>query len=81
MTKGPFSGYLSLARSKAPDADAGIRRTDEFRGVPLVERVSIKRMRGRDTVTIRLLITDDHKVVRQGLRMVLELDPDLEVVG
>jgi two-component system, NarL family, response regulator LiaR len=47
----------------------------------LVERVSIKRMRGRDAVTIRLLITDDHKVVRQGLRMVLELDPDLEVVG
>lgn len=32
-------------------------------------------------VTIRLLITDDHKVVRQGLRMVLELYPDLEVVG
>ena len=27
------------------------------------------------------MITDDHKVVRQGLRMVLELDPDLEVVG
>ena len=47
----------------------------------MVERVSIKRMRGRDAVTIRLLITDDHKVVRQGLRMVLELDPDLEVVG
>ena len=32
-------------------------------------------------MTIRVLITDDHKVVRQGLRMVLELDPDLEVVG
>src|ERR671912_1915120 len=31
-------------------------------------------------MTMRLLITDDHKVVRQGLRMVLELDPDLEVV-
>src|ERR687886_25002 len=43
--------------------------------------ISIKRLRGRDAVTIRLLITDDHKVVRQGLRMVLELDPNLEVVG
>jgi len=32
-------------------------------------------------MTIRILITDDHKVIRQGLRMVLELDPDLEVVG
>lgn len=32
-------------------------------------------------MTIYVLITDDHKVVRQGLRMVLDLDPDLEVVG
>ena len=32
-------------------------------------------------MTIRVLITDDHKVVRQGLRGFLELDPVLEVVG
>jgi two-component system, NarL family, response regulator LiaR len=32
-------------------------------------------------VTIRVLITDDHKVVRRGLRGFLELDPELEVVG
>jgi DNA-binding NarL/FixJ family response regulator len=32
-------------------------------------------------MAISVLITDDHKVVRQGLRMVLDLDPDLEVVG
>jgi DNA-binding NarL/FixJ family response regulator len=32
-------------------------------------------------VTIRVLIVDDHDVVRQGLRAFLELDPDLEVVG
>ena len=32
-------------------------------------------------MTIRTLITDDHKVVRQGLRGFLELDPGLEVVG
>jgi two-component system, NarL family, response regulator LiaR len=32
-------------------------------------------------VKIRTLITDDHKVVRQGLRGFLELDPTLEVVG
>jgi two-component system, NarL family, response regulator LiaR len=30
---------------------------------------------------IRVLITDDHGVVRQGLRMFLSLDPDIEVVG
>jgi two-component system, NarL family, response regulator LiaR len=32
-------------------------------------------------VKIRTLITDDHKVVRRGLRGFLELDPGLEVVG
>ena len=31
--------------------------------------------------TISVLLTDDHQVVRQGIRMVLDLDPDLEVVG
>ena len=30
---------------------------------------------------IRILIADDHGVVRQGLRMFLTLDPELEVVG
>jgi DNA-binding NarL/FixJ family response regulator len=29
----------------------------------------------------RVLIVDDHEVVRQGLRTFLELDPELEVVG
>jgi DNA-binding NarL/FixJ family response regulator len=30
---------------------------------------------------IRIVIADDHSVVRQGLRMFLALDPELEVVG
>ena len=30
---------------------------------------------------IRLLIADDHAVVRQGLRMFLATDPELEIVG
>ena len=30
---------------------------------------------------IRVLVVDDHGVVRQGLRMYLALDPELEVVG
>lgn len=32
-------------------------------------------------MTIRILITDDHLVVRQGLRLFLSDDPDMEVVG
>jgi two-component system, NarL family, response regulator LiaR len=32
-------------------------------------------------MTIRIMLADDHSVVRQGLRMFLGLDPELEVVG
>ncbi len=32
-------------------------------------------------MTIRILIADDHKVVRRGLRTFLELDPEMVVVG
>src|SRR3989442_15068331 len=34
-----------------------------------------------DAMVTRILIADDHSVVRQGLRMFLALDPDLEVVA
>lgn len=32
-------------------------------------------------MSVRILVIDDHSVVRQGLRMFLSLDSDLEVVG
>jgi DNA-binding NarL/FixJ family response regulator len=32
-------------------------------------------------VPIRILVVDDHSVVRQGLRMFLGLDPELEIIG
>ena len=32
-------------------------------------------------MSVRVLLADDHSVVRQGLRMYLGLDPDLDVVG
>lgn len=35
----------------------------------------------RLTMTIRVLIVDDHAVVRQGLKMFLSLDSELEIVG
>lgn len=34
-----------------------------------------------DLMTTRVLIADDHSVVRQGLRMFLGSDPELEIVG
>ena len=32
-------------------------------------------------MTIRILLVDDHSVVRKGLRLFLKYDPELEVVG
>lgn len=32
-------------------------------------------------MTVRIVIADDHNVVREALRLLLDLDPDLEVVG
>ncbi len=32
-------------------------------------------------MAIRILVADDHGVVRKGLRMYLGSDPDLEIVG
>ena len=32
-------------------------------------------------MTIRLMLVDDHAVVRSGLRMLLEGEPDMEIVG
>ena len=34
-----------------------------------------------DASTIRVVLADDHEVVRSGLRLVLEAEPDLEVVA
>ena len=38
-------------------------------------------MAERAAETIRLVIVDDHAIVRQGLRSILEREPDIEVVG
>ncbi len=36
---------------------------------------------GSEAMTIRIVIADDHKVLRRGLRTFLELDPEMVVVG
>ena len=34
-----------------------------------------------DKTTIRVLVVDDHVIVRQGLRMIMEEEPDMELAG
>lgn len=36
---------------------------------------------GSERLSIRILLVDDHKIVRDGLRSLLELEPDMEVVA
>lgn len=36
---------------------------------------------GASTETVRILLVDDHTIVRQGLRSILDLEPDFTVVG
>jgi two-component system response regulator NreC len=35
----------------------------------------------RNSSTVRILIADDHTLVRQGIRLLLETQPDLQVIG
>lgn len=46
-----------------------------------LKRTPVRPFKPGEGMTIRILIADDHSVVRQGLRMFLGLDNDLQVVG
>ncbi|MDP9119558.1 MAG: DNA-binding response regulator, partial [Actinomycetota bacterium] len=36
---------------------------------------------GRPPVTISVLLADDQEIIRTGLRMILNAQPDIEVIG
>lgn len=43
--------------------------------------MGMERMRREQQNVIRLMIIDDHSIVRHGLRAILELEHDIEVIG
>src|SRR3979409_810505 len=56
------------------------RATGSIKG-PRLEAHGLTDARGTAMGRVRVLIADDHSVVRQGLRMFLSLDPEIEIVG
>src|SRR5689334_22532505 len=60
------SPHCNLRPAAAPGASGPARGSEQM---------------GEGPARIRVLIADDHSVLREGLRMVLELQPDVEVAG
>ena len=56
-------------------------RVEELGGAVHVESALSQGHEGPGDAVIRVLIVDDHQVVREGLRFVLEQEPRYEVVG
>jgi DNA-binding NarL/FixJ family response regulator len=50
-------------------------------GAPVEEPVSASDPGAEASTRIRVVIADDHPIVREGLRKLLELEEDIEVVG
>ncbi len=75
------------AHEARPDRDGGTRR--DLRGHPgrrpatrgRLPGPRLSALRTRPKLSIRVLLADDQPLMRTGLRMTLEAEPDIEVVG
>lgn len=76
----PGKGFQ--ARIRVPAATRGMRTGDpsDTDLSSVLEQVAAIRDQ-RDAATIRVLVVDDHRVVREGLVWMLEEQPDLDVIG
>ena len=36
---------------------------------------------GRELITIKIILADDHRIIREGLRALLEKEPGVEVIA
>jgi DNA-binding NarL/FixJ family response regulator len=94
LKKTPKLATLPILVIDAPLEDQPIQRWRRDRGVQLeseeylckpIEPVAllpqIEKLVDRETRRIKVLVTDDHAVVREGIRALLSLQSDIEVVG
>jgi DNA-binding NarL/FixJ family response regulator len=82
--KSPLRAYLAAgARPLAAHAalEHGMIGAGESRGMMGAGESPGLERRGRWSVSIRVLLVDDHKIVRDGLRSMLAKEMDIEVVG
>src|SRR5262249_44463366 len=68
-------------RGPGTEADARTSRTDRRHSHGHQHRGTRHVGHGGGPMTIRLLIVEDHAVVRQSLRFLLDQEPDIDVVG
>ena len=62
-------------------ASAGLRCATEHRALTGARTQALEPEAAPCEVRVRVVLVDDHLLVRQGLQALLELEPDLEVVG
>ena len=77
--RGRPSGALGMigmrARARSAGGDVTVQ-SKPGQGVLIEVRVPLRRMK-----RIRILLADDHAVVRQGFKMILAAQTDMEIVG
>ena len=68
-------------RARARAAGGTISRRFARRRRVSLSSVAFRFAQSTMTRKIRILLADDHAVVRQGFRLILNQEPDMEVVG
>ena len=84
----PFGGQLDIVSSPGDGARIRVSLPGTprepgplLRAVPLAADVLVVTARGATDGAIRVLLADDHKVVREGIKLVLAARTGIEVVG
>lgn len=72
-----------LTRGWSWDEGMRLEADDYFQKPVEVEKmmISVRKLLDKATRKIKVLIVDDHVVVREGIRILLGLQPDIQVVG